>query len=431
MEKFLNSIKKIFIFISAIFLLSLIVFYSYRFIHYYRIENGYVEDEKNFFTDKLEKTINITDTNGGLYVIEDEYIYKYNTEENYLWYSGQLWRILKINEDKTIDIILEDSITLLNSDYENEDYINNYINEFYEKLDKEYLVDIEYCNDIIDNIEQIECKNIKKSKITLLNMYLYNKIGGKSSYLNDQETYWLINKDSSNNNWFVNNDGSLSLKTDNKPFGIKVVVRLKNEINLIEGNGTIDNPYIIKKSNNFNIGEYIKFNNELYRIINLDDKGITISKNECLKENDTCILKEFGFNSEFETSSLYSYLNDTYYNSIENKDFIIKSNFEVKNYTNYNYNDLTIKNIEAYICINKIGDYYIYDKNNTYLLNYNESQSIYSINDNSNYYLTFPNELKNIYPVLKLDINLKIIKGDGTKSNPYELSRWCNEKNKK
>ncbi|MBE6149233.1 MAG: hypothetical protein E7170_00735 [Firmicutes bacterium] len=423
MEKFLNSIKKIFIFISAIFLLSLIVFYSYRFIHYYRIENGYVEDEKNFFTDKLEKTINITDTNGGLYVIEDEYIYKYNTEENYLWYSGQLWRILKINEDKTIDIILEDSITLLNSDYENEDYINNYINEFYEKLDKEYLVDIEYCNDIIDNIEQIECKNIKKSKITLLNMYLYNKIGGKSSYLNDQETYWLINKDSSNNNWFVNNDGSLSLKTDNKPFGIKVVVRLKNEINLIEGNGTIDNPYIIKKSNNFNIGEYIKFNNELYRIINLDDKGITISKNECLKENDTCILKEFGFNSEFETSSLYSYLNDTYYNSIENKDFIIKSNFEVKNYTNYNYNDLTIKNIEAYICINKIGDYYIYDKNNTYLLNYNESQSIYSINDNSNYYLTFPNELKNIYPVLKLDINLKIIKGDGTKSNPYELSR--------
>ena len=423
MEKFILNIKKVFIFISAIFLLSLIVFYSYRFIHYYRIENGYVEDEKKFFTDELEKTINITDTNGGLYVIEDEYIYKYNTLENYLWYSGQLWRILKINEDKTIDIILDDSITLLNSNYENEDYINNYINEFYEKLDKEYLVDIEYCNDIIDNIEQIECKNIKKSKITLLNMYTYNKIGGKSSYLNDEEAYWLINKDSSNNNWFINNDGSLSFKNDNKPLGIKIVVRLKNEINLIEGNGTINNPYIIKKSETMNIGDYIKFNDELFRIINIDDKGITISKNECLKENNNCILNEFGSTSEFEKSSLYSYLNNIYYNSIQNKEFIIKSNFEIKNYTNYNYNDLLIKNIESYIGINKIGDYYIYNKNNSYLLNANELQTIYSINDNYNYYLTFPNEQKSIYPVLKLDINLKIVKGNGTKLNPYELSR--------
>lgn len=423
MENLFISIKKIFIFVSVIFLLSLIVFYFYRFIHYYRIENGYVEDEKKFFTDELEKTINITDTNGGLYVIEDEYIYKYNTTENYLWYSGQLWRILKINEDKTIDIILEDSITLLNSNYDNEDYINNYINEFYENLDKEYLVDIEYCDDTIDNIEQIECKNTKKSKITLLNMYTYNKIGGKSSYLNDGESYWMINKDSLNNNWFINNDGSLSLKNDNKPFGIKVVVRLKNEINLIEGNGTINNPYIVKKSETMSIGEYIKFNDELFRIINIDDKGITISKNECLKENNNCILNEFGSTSDFEISSLYSYLNDTYYNSIENKDFIIKSNFEIKNYINYNYNDSLIKNIEAYIGINKIGDYYIYNKSNSYLLNTNELHTIYSINDNGNYYLTYPNEQKNIYPVFKLDINLKIVKGKGTKENPYELSR--------
>lgn len=413
--------KKIFIVLSIIFILSLMVIYSYRLIHFYKLENGIEKNFENYFSDKLEKTINVTDANGGLYIIEEEYIYKYNVTDNYLWYSGNLWRILKINEDKTMDIIMDDSISILNASYENTNYIEDYINDFYNKLDKDLLVELEYCSDSFNDINEIKCENKTKSNITLLDIYTYNKAGGNASFINNNESFWLINKTDNGDNWYINN-GTLSIGEDINSFGIRPVVRIKNQIEFINGNGTKENPYVIKNNTNMSIGEYVNFNNDLWRIINLDDKLITISKEECLKQNDECFLSDFGTNSNYLESTLYTYLNKTYYDSIDNKDFVVKTSFEVGDYINYNYKNTSLKTIDAFVGLNKVGDYYINNKN-TYLLTTNEIQSVYSVNENSNYYLTFTNEQKKIYPVLSLDASLKIKSGNGTINNPYKLSR--------
>lgn len=416
-----ERLKKIFIFLSVVFLLSLIIIYSYRLIHFYKLENGIEKNFENYFSDKLEKTINVTDSNGGLYIIEDEYIYKYNVVDNYLWYSGNLWRILKINEDKTMDIIMADSLTLLNSKFEDTNYLEDYINDFYNKLDKELLVELDYCSDSFDDVNNIKCENKIKANITLLDIYTYNKAGGNTSFINNNESFWLINKTANGNNWYLNN-GTLSIGQDVNTFGIRPIVRIKDKIEFVNGNGTKENPYVIKNNSNMSVGEFVDFNNELWRIINLDNK-ITISKVDCLKQDNECVLQSFGSNSNYLESNLYSYLNDTYYNSITNKDFIVKTNFEVGNYIDYNYKNTSLKTVDAYIAINKIGDYYINNKINTYLLTTNEIQSVYCINENSNYYATFPNEIKKIYPVLSLDASLKIKQGNGTINNPYKLSR--------
>ena len=62
-------------------------------IYYYAIEHKKSDDNENkttYFTDLLETTINVSDASGGLYINNDEYIYKYNAEDNYVWYSGKI-----------------------------------------------------------------------------------------------------------------------------------------------------------------------------------------------------------------------------------------------------------------------------------------------------------------------------------------------------
>lgn len=427
MTKGCKLFKKFFIFVSAFFLLALICVYSYRLVHYYLLENGTsgTGTVKKYFTDKLKRTINVSDVSGGLYIIEDEYIYKFNATKNYLWYSGQLWRILKINDDKTVDLVMDDSLTILNASNGEKNYIESYLTDFYNKLDSDFLVELSYCNDNFDNIDNIKCEEKKHTNITLLDIYTYHQAGGNTSFLNNTSSFWLINKNSDEHNWYINSDGSLAISDNIHSFGIRPVVRLKKEIDLISGDGSKENPYIIKEKedNILNIGEYVKFNNSLWRIIELTDDKVVISSEECLSENGSCILKSFGNTNIFEKSNLYHYLNDTYYNSIENKDFIVKNIFGIGDYIDYNYNNTTLKNVEAYVGISKISDYYVSKKTDTYLLTTNDRQAIYTINKNASYYLDFPTDEKVIYPVLALDINLKVNSGDGTKNNPYILSR--------
>ena len=123
MKKRKNRFKKYFVIVSAVFLLGLIFAYSSRLIHYYRLENTKTSDEGTvtYFTDMLETTINLSDANGGLYIAGKEFNYRNAVSDNYLWYSGNMWRILKINEDKTIDIVMEEALSMLYPKYEEND----------------------------------------------------------------------------------------------------------------------------------------------------------------------------------------------------------------------------------------------------------------------------------------------------------------------
>ena len=245
-----NLFKKIFIFVSATFLLTLILVYSYRLVHFYLLENGSSEEgpTKKYFTDKLRATINVSDATGGLYIIGNEYLYKFNATKNYLWYSGNLWRILKINEDKTIDIVMDNSLTILNASYGDTYYLKNYLDEFYQKLDKDLLVEVTYCNDQFENVDNVICDMKRQEKITLLDIYTYYKAGGNSSFLNNKTSYWLSNKNKDGDNWYIQSDGSLAIGNDTNSFSVRPVVRLKSEISLIKGDGTENNPYIVKES---------------------------------------------------------------------------------------------------------------------------------------------------------------------------------------
>lgn len=428
MKKRKNRFKKYFVIVSAVFLLGLIFAYSSRLIHYYRLENTKTSDEGTvtYFTDMLETTINLSDANGGLYITGKEFSYRNAVSDNYLWYSGNMWRILKINEDKTIDIVMEEALSMLYPKYEENDYLTNYLETFYEQLDDDLLVPLTYCNDEITDVKNLTCENEITSDIAILDIKTYNDAGGMKSFLNNSQNFWLINQNENGNYWSVNAEGALTVS--NLALDIRPVVRLNSELILEVGKGSKDDPYILKQETksqikDVSVGEYVKYNESLFRIVNKSDNSISIKALECIKENEECLTLTFGKTNDFTKSSLFKYLNETYYKTLANQEFLVKDNFYIGNYANYDYQNLLSAEIESYIGISKIGDYYLTNDLNSFLLTANGSEMIYTINNVGNYYLNLPTISATVFPILNLDLSLKIESGLGTMSDPYLLSR--------
>ena len=417
-------LKKIFIIFSIIYILVLIGFYSVRLIHYYKLENKTDESGEtiNYFSDWLESTLNISDASGGLYINDKEYVYKYAANENYLWYSGNLWRILKINEDKTIDVIINDSISMIDINYG----IEAFLSDFYKNLNKEFLVPLTFCNDNVEDLNTLTCDNLNNADIALLDAKTYDQVGGVNSFLNNNSFYWLSNKDENNAHWYVDDQGALGVNTKSA-LNIRPIIRLKSDIVLKSGGGTFDNPYIIENQEKVNlidanIGDYVLVNDSLGRILSKSENSISLKAVDCLKENDECLLKEFGENNLYLSSDIFKYLNETYYETIQNKDFLVKDKFYVGPYSS-NHEELLTEEAESYIGLPKIGDYYIVGDSNSYLLTPGASGTIYTINEIGNYYLNLTSSTLKIYPIINLDKELKIESGLGTIDSPYILSR--------
>ncbi len=427
-----NIIKKYFIIVSATFICGLIFAYGTRLIHFYLKENRVVEDDEvvvktNYFNDILENTINVTDSNGGLYLDKESYIYKYDATDNYLWYSGQMWRILKINDDKTITMITDEAIALMQIKYEDNIFIEDYLNDFYEKLDHDYLVPFTVCADkIVDN--KITCEDTKEVNIALLDLFTYNKCGSLKSFINDNTTFWLNSRNDEDNFLYINSEGAVGVGSE-IAHNIRPVVTIKDKIDLVDGDGTKENPYIISKkgpekiSESF-VGEYITYNDSIWRIINITEKSVQAIKTTCIKtDNDECLNYKFGTIINYYNSLLYKYLNNTYLKNLENSDYIVKDNFYNGVYADYNYKALNDSTVEAYVGLPKITEYYIQNNINSYLITPNLIETVYTINEMGNYYLVKPTNELNIYPVLNFDVELSVIDGEGTINSPYELSR--------
>ena len=100
--------EKIFWGVSLAFILGCCIFYGQRLIHYYKIYNP-TDPSGNrvqLIADEITGKSEYVYEGSGLYSNETGYVYKGEVENNYLKYNNMLWRILKINTDGTIVIVL-------------------------------------------------------------------------------------------------------------------------------------------------------------------------------------------------------------------------------------------------------------------------------------------------------------------------------------
>ena len=452
-------------------------------------ENEYMDKT---FTAKVVVEANQVDTSNTLYakinnaikehsgttIVEDDvtYLSGSNTDVNYnyVWYSGKLWRIVALYNDGTIKLVTEHPVTSLvwgaNANYETS-WIREWLNnEFIDTLyNYKNIIETNYlwnATPMVDVETQIPRTTMINDSVGLLNIYEFYK-----SYQNaDIQTGYLINFSkmfitpyNENRIWMIySNPDSLELenKAANGGWGTFPSIVLRKDV-VVNGLGSIENPYRIigdiqeiqsnQPLNSRVSGEYVNFDNQKFRIIDINNGLTKLKSVDYLKDNNGSIINKFLSNSvKFGsgTSEEYwdYYLNNTWYNSINDnfKNMMVKDVYylgEVKNndyknaickLSNPKENTKQCEKVDSiwkgYVGLSRIGEMFsnqLLDRNQSnysWLLTPYDESNVYTIS----YYGSIPEKLlTNKYaasPTITLSNKVTITSGQGTYDSPFEVS---------
>ena len=355
--------EKVFWAISLTFILGCCILYGSRLIHYYKIYNP-TDPSGNrvqLIADEITGKSEYVYEGSGLYSNENGYIYKGEVENNYLKYNNMLWRIVKINTDGTIVIVLEDSMTMLpwNNkavNYKDSD-IHNYLNnEFLGQLDKSYLVKYSFCEDSVESLTSISCE--KKNSdyyVSLLDVSSFlNSIIDKKTYLVDNwdSIFWLNNY-SSDKVWHTN-EANVSQSDANNFYQVRPVVKLKSTIAYVSGDGTKENPYLTSKEDSLSIGSKVKLGEDIWIVYDTTN-GTKLMLDKVLTKTYRYDLDKLTYDVSSK-SSLAEYLNTEYLESLSYKDLLEETDWVTGGYST-SYEDIKKNTVKAKVGIPTLLDY--------------------------------------------------------------------------
>lgn len=418
-----KAIQIVFCSLSALFILGCCIFYGSRLIKYYKIYNpSTLNGEKVLLlSNKIGGYSEIVYEGDGLYIQGGNYIYKGNVSNNYLKYNNLLWRIVKINSDGTMQIILDDYINILNWNSEAGEYstslINNYLNDYFVKsLDKDLLVKANYCTDIIDDLSNITCDGQNSDYVTLLDVTSYlNSVIDKDTYLSSEEEIFWLNNYGSEKIWHTNGS-NVSQSEANSFYEIRPVVTLKSTIPYTSGDGTKENPYITTTENKLTIGSIVKLGEDNW-VVYENNEVIKLTSIDVIDKQYRFDMKNVLFNLESE-SSIAKYLNETYLEELPYKDLLQDTEWYVGTLQE-SYLDVKSEKVNAKVGLLNIMDIKIDSSVSGYYL---------STGNTEGYVYAYENVLKqskptlyrNIRPCIALDKNINLI-GEGTIDSPFEV----------
>lgn len=353
-----KALRVLFCIISALFLLGCVVFYGLRFIKYYRIYNPKVDSDSGVLlakdiTGKSEFAI---DDEDGLFSSSGSYIYKGDVKNNYLKYNNMLWRIVRINADNSLDIILDDYISVLpwNSEVTSftKSEIYEYLNkDFLSNLDKDMLVTNSFCEDKIDDLTKITCeKQDSDSYVKLLDVANFlNSVRNKKTYLTtDDEIFWL-NDYGTDKVWHTNGY-NVSQSDATVFYEIRPMVRLKNTTVYKVGDGTIDKPYEVGSMDTIKVGS---------KVLLGEDKWVVYDVTSDIKlMREEALTKQLDFDKEkltYRDSSLMTYLNGEYLDSLSYKDMLVDATWYIGSYKS-SLNDIKEETVKTKVGIPNILD---------------------------------------------------------------------------
>jgi len=292
------------------------------------------------------------------------------------------------------------------------------------------------CGDIVDDLTSIKCgsKN-SDEKYSLLTLYDYATAGLNESYLNNGESFYLMTYGENNNNYYVTSTGEIGTDAvSTKIHGVRVVLSIKSDIKLVAGTGTESDPYIIEKHDiktldDAYIGSNVTFSNLSWKIVEKNTDGIKVVLNDALKDDSGYISKSFGSSSnKYSTSknTVGNYLNNTFYDSLENKDYIIKSNWYngTNTIADLDYMSKYSSNVNTNVGMLTLSELFVGEIPNTLTMTpgIGLNNIITVINDSKNAFGDSISTKYNVRPSIYLKSGLTIYEGNGSTKEPYIIN---------
>ena len=412
--------------------------------------------------------------NGSTYYDGEDTFITGEDPNNYIWYSGKLWRAVSVNNDaKTTKLITQWSISSTAYDDSSSAFEGSHMQQWLNDTTEDgFLGNLrDYQNFIVTDYEWNATQTTSTSKppkttmvesaVGLLNNYEYEtaKNSSFSSYLDISHWWWFLTPYNATEVYYVTEFGVVfNINVKDSWNAIRPAINLKSSVEIVSGDGTVSNPYRIAGDNDTNLsgtklntrysGEYITFGtgeNTLYRIVSHEVSGLTkITSAELLKNSGSFVTSAFGSNENYSsTNTIGSFLNGEYltdYVGSNYSDMIEDNttwylgrvpkgaNYKLAKYTNETDNILTSSTATA-----KVG-----------LLRYGELMAgQFDINENNISYWTLTpytsgfvlniehiavalnasvsKTATGIKPSMNLKSNVVITGGTGTKENPFTV----------
>ena len=403
---------------------------------------------------------------------------------NYIWYSGFLWRIMGINADGSVRLITEENVTAipwgtddtaLNYDGSHaKDWLNNY---FYPRLKgNDIIVEQTWCSETAtsDSSARTNCSNnlsTEKAKVGLISLDEYNLAGASDSYLNISQTQWTLTPSDGSFAWRVDSSGFAGSNSVYNAYGLRVVINVNSNVTITSGNGTLGatwssnaGPYILNEDKSIEVtgklnekatsGEYVLYAGKKYRVVDKDSNGNTkLILDGYYEENGSVYEMEYGDNNTFSTTTgIGQKLNNDVLEWLVASSDTENRNKLVTNYTWYQnefyYGDnYTIsleennptRSINATVGLIRIGEmlssqissiltkgYAIvnsYDNTNYYwtMTPYTSSFRAWYVNDAGYARDSGVGGANGLRAVIVVNSNVTITRGNGTWSSPYEI----------
>ena len=398
---------------------------------------------------------------------------------NYIWYSGKLWRAVSVNiEVKTTKLVTQWDISATTSNEENNtsfdgSYMEVWLNDttadgFLGNLRdyENFIVTDAVWDATLDttdlcSIQRPNGTTTVTAPVGLLNVYEYQSSnnGGTNGYLNNGLNWWTLTPYSTSRVRSVPYNGSVGNSNPAIVSGARPSINLKSSIKIVSGDGTIDNPYRLEGDNDTNLsgtplssrysGEYITFGsgeNNLYRIVSHENgTGTKIVSAEPLKSSGEFITSAFDSNRSVNYSStntigkflngeyLTSYVDSTYSNMIEDSTTWYLgtvgdgASYKLAKYTDTNMSGY-VTSTESKVGLLRFGELMAgqFDRygNNVeywtltpYKTNDVRMVFIYGTGGGGN----GPSRTLGVWPSVNLKSNVQIVNGDGTLNSPFEI----------
>ncbi len=391
---------------------------------------------------------------------------------NYIWYSGKLWRAVAVNnEAKTTKLVTQWNISTITYNDNSSSFAGSYMEDWLNDTTVDgFLGNLrDYENFIVTDAKWDATEDLKDlgslqrpngittvtSPVGLLNMYEYQTsyygTTLSNGHLNNGTYWWTLT-----NHRIVHVEGIDDFFDSRWTSGVRPSINLKSSVKIVDGDGTIDNPYRLEGDNDTNLsgtllnkrysGEYIRFGNDennLYRIVSHENgAGTKIVSEKPLKNSGKFITSAFGNDSTFSSSNtIGSFLNGEYITNYVDSKYInmIEDNttwylgtvgygvsYKLAKYTNTTDNILTSSTANAKVGLLRLGelmsgqfDRFGYNRSYWTLTPYNSDIS--SVDAHGYRHILGVGKVDGIRPSLNLKSKVIITSGNGTLQNPFTI----------
>ena len=395
---------------------------------------------------------------------------------NYIWYSGKLWRAVSIGPtDNSVKLVTQWNISLIPYNPSNQtafegSYMEQWLNDTsvdgflgnlrdYENFIK---TDSVWNATMTDETTKPAETTMVEAAVGLLNIYeytmSYSGTTDSNGYLNNGLYWWTLTPYNTSDVRFVYSYGNASNYSPSSAYGVRPSINLKSSVKVVSGDGSENNPYRLEGDNDSNLngtllntrysGEYIKFGegeNTLYRIVSHETSGLTkITSAEPLKSGGTFVTSAFGNNANYSSNNtigtflngdyLTSYVGDSYSNMIEPSTTWYLgtvgdgTSYKLAKYADINMSSTTSSTTEARVGLLRLGElmsgqFDRYGNNTTYwtLTPYSTS-SVRYVDYRGYASYKSPRNAYGVRPSMNLKSSVMITGGSDTKSDPFTIA---------